>query len=255
MDAENLFAAADVGLVHEHLAIEAAGAQQRRVEHLGPIGGAHDDDPFARIEAVHLGQQLVQRLLALFVAAHRALHAHFPERVELVDEDDAGGLGLGLAEQIAHASGADADEHLDEFGSAQAEERHLRLAGDGLGEQRLARAGRADEQHALRYAAADVRVLLRMLEELDDFHQLLFGFVDAGHVAEAHLHVVLRINLRAAARERHHAAFGTAHLAEKEAPERHEQHQRNDPAQQLGQPPVHQLAGVLDARLFELGDE
>ncbi len=31
VDAENLFAAADVGLVHEHLAIETAGAEQRRV--------------------------------------------------------------------------------------------------------------------------------------------------------------------------------------------------------------------------------
>ena len=36
---------------------------------------------------------------------------------------------------------------------------------------------------------------------------------------------------------------------------RDEQQQGNDPAQQLGQPPVHQLAGVLDAGLLELGDE
>ena len=166
-----------------------------------------------------------------------------------------GRLGLGLAEQIAHARGADADEHLDELRSAQAEERHLRLAGDRLREQRLARAGRADEQHALRNAAADVRVFLRMLQELDDLHQLFFGFVDAGHIAEAHLHVVFRVDLRAAAGERHDAALGAAHPAEKEAPERHEQEQGNDPAQQLGQPPVHQLAGVLDTGLFELGDE
>ena len=132
------------------------GTEQRRVEHLGPIGGAHDDDGLARIEAVHLGQQLIERLLALFVAANRTLHAHLAERVELVDEHDARRLRFGLREQIAHARRADADEHLDELRSAQAEERDLGFAGDGAREQRLAGARRPDEQHALRNLAAEV---------------------------------------------------------------------------------------------------
>ena len=212
--------------------------------------------PFARVEPVHLGEQLVERLLALFVAAHRALHAHLAERVELVDEDDAGRLRLGLTEQIAHARGADADEHLDELRAAQAEERHLRLAGDRLGEQRLARAGRSDEQHALRNPAADVRVLLRMLQELDDLHQLFLGLVDAGHIAEAHLHVVFGVDLRAAARERHHAALGAAHSAGKRS-------SRAPTSSSSGmiQPNSsgsHRFISsprVLDAGLLELGDE
>ena len=242
----------DVGLVDEHLAIEAARAEQRRVEHLGPVGRAHDDDALARVEAVHLGEQLIERLLALFVAAERALHAHLAERVELVDEDDARRLGFGLLEQIADARGADADEHLDELRSAQAEERHVRLAGDGAREQRLAGSRRADQQHALRNAAAEVRVLLRVLQELDDLLQLVFGFVHAGDVGEPHLHFVVGVDLRAAARERHHAAFGAAHAAEEEAPDADEEEQRDDPAEQVGQPAVGDLAGVLDALGFEL---
>ena len=103
VDAEDLLAPAHVRLVHQHLAVEAARPQQRRVEHLGAVGRAHDDDALARVEPVHLGQQLVQRLLALLVAADRALHPHLAQRVELVDEDDAGRLRLGLLEQVAHA--------------------------------------------------------------------------------------------------------------------------------------------------------
>ena len=38
--------------------------------------------------------------------------------------------------------------------------------------------------------------------------------------ANLHLHVVVGVDLGAAARERHHAAFGAAHAAEEEAPER-----------------------------------
>ena len=131
-----------------------------------------------------------------------------------------GRLDLGLREEIAHARRADADEHLDELGAAQAEERDLRFARHRAREQRLAGARRTDEQHALRNPPADARVLLRVLQELDDLAQLVFGFVHAGDVPEPHLHVVVGVDLRAAARERHDAAFGAAHAAEEEAPER-----------------------------------
>jgi hypothetical protein len=59
MDAEDLFAAAHVGFVDEHLAIEAARAEQCRVEHLGAVGRSHNDDPLARVEPVHFREQLI----------------------------------------------------------------------------------------------------------------------------------------------------------------------------------------------------
>ena len=45
-------------------------------------------DVLLRVEAVHLDEQLVQRLLALVVAAAEAGEALPPDRVDLVDEDD-----------------------------------------------------------------------------------------------------------------------------------------------------------------------
>ena len=65
MDLEDLDAALAVGPVDQHLAIEPAGAQQRRIEDFRPVGGGQQDDAGARIEAVELGQQLVERLLLL----------------------------------------------------------------------------------------------------------------------------------------------------------------------------------------------
>jgi hypothetical protein len=47
-----------------------------------------------------------------------------------------------LAEEVAHARRADADEHLDELGARGRDEGHARLARDRAREQRLARAGR-----------------------------------------------------------------------------------------------------------------
>ena len=161
------------------------GAQQRGVEDVGPVGGGDEDDVVLHLEAVHLDEQLVEGLLALVVAAAHAGAAVTADGVDLVDEDDAGRVLLGLLEQVAHARGADADEHLDEVGAGDAEEGHARLAGDGPRQERLAGAGRAEQQHALGDARAELLELLGVLEELLDLVQLLDGLVGAGHVLEA----------------------------------------------------------------------
>src|SRR5690606_32970676 len=94
-------------------------------------------------EAVHLDQQLVQRLLALVVTAAEARAAMTADRVDFVDEDDTRRVLLRLVEHVADARGADADEHLYEIGARNREKRHLRLTRDRTREQRLAGAGRA----------------------------------------------------------------------------------------------------------------
>ena len=119
------------------------GPQQRRVERLGPVRRREHDDAGGRVEAVHLGEHLVERLLALVVRHERAAAA-LADRVDLVDEDDRGRRLAGRGEQVADPRGADADEHLDEARTGQREERDVGLTGDRAGQQRLAgsRAGR-----------------------------------------------------------------------------------------------------------------
>ena len=101
------------------------------------------------MKAVHLAQDLIKRLLAFVRAAADAGAAHAADGVDFVDEQQARRVFLGGAKHVAHAAGADADEHLDEFRAADGEERHARLAGDRAGQQRFASAGGADEQTPL----------------------------------------------------------------------------------------------------------
>ena len=229
---EDLRAALAVGAVDGDLAVEAARAQQRRVEDVGPVGGRDHDDVVLRLEAVHLDEQLVERLLALVVAAAEAGAAVAPDGVDLVHEDDAGAVLLGLLEQVAHARGADADEHLDEVRAGDREERHARLAGDGAREQRLAGARRPVQQHARRDARAERLELLRVLEEFLDLVQLLDGLVDAGDVAEGDLRRVGRQALGARLAERHHFRAAALDLVHQEDPEAEEQDERDDVREQ-----------------------
>ena len=183
MDLEDGLATREVGKLHGDAAIEAAGAKQGRVERLWAVGGGEHHDALVVVEAVHLGEELVQRLLALVVGVdrHVALLAH---GIDLVDEDDAGGLLVGLLEEVAHLGGATTHEHLHELRARDLEERHARLAGDGLGHEGLTGAGRAHEQRSARAAGADLVVFLGLLEEAHDLLERLLGLVLTGDVLE-----------------------------------------------------------------------
>ena len=92
MHLQDALAALHVGHVHHDLAVEAAGAQQRRVEHVGAVRGGDEHHGVVGLEAVHLHEQLVKRLLALVVAAAQAGAALAAHGVDLVDEDDGRGM-------------------------------------------------------------------------------------------------------------------------------------------------------------------
>ena len=117
MDLEDRQPALVVRPIDRDVPIEAAGPQQRRIEHVGPIGGGQHDHRFVLAEAVHFAQDLIERLLALVVSAAQAGAADAADGVDLVDEQDRGRGFLGRLEHVADAAGADADEHLDELAS------------------------------------------------------------------------------------------------------------------------------------------
>src|SRR5882762_9320464 len=60
VNAQDLLTALDVRPRDDHLAIEAPRAEQRRVEHVGPVRRGDEDDALVRLEAVHLDEELVE---------------------------------------------------------------------------------------------------------------------------------------------------------------------------------------------------
>ena len=98
----------------DDLAVEATGTEERGIEDVGTVGRRHHHDAFGGLEAVHLGEHLVERLLTLVVPTAEARAALAADGVELVDEDDRRRLLAGGLEQVAHARRAHAHEHLHE---------------------------------------------------------------------------------------------------------------------------------------------
>ena len=255
MDFQDRLAAVDVGGVDHHLPVEAAGPQQGAIEDLRPVRGRENDHADVRLEAVHLDQQLVERLLAFVVDRPHVDAALAADGVDLVDEDDAGGVFLGLLEQVADAGGPDADEHLHELAAADREERHMGFAGDGPRQQGLARARRPDQQDALGDFGAERLVALGVLEEVDDFLQLVLGLVAAGHVVEADAGVLVGHELGLALADAHHGLAGHAHPPREEVPDGAEENDGEDPGPQQRREQAGAHAVEFDVGGLQLVDE
>ena len=187
MHPEDLLAAIHIGKGNRHLAVKAARTEQCGIENIGTVCRGDDDDTLLRIEAIHLHQKLVERLFALVVPAAHAVAAMASDSVDFIDEDEAGSVFTTLFKHVADSARTDPNKHFHEVRTGDGEEWHIRLTGNGAGEQGLAGAGRADHQHTLGDGAAELLELAGIAEEIDDFKKLFLGLLDPGDVFERHL--------------------------------------------------------------------
>src|SRR6266852_5277485 len=97
-----------------HAAIEAAGTQQRRIQHVRPVGCGDQNHALVRFETIHFHQQRVQRLLALVVTSAKSRSAMAADSVDFIDENNARRVLLALLEKVADAARAHTDKHLYE---------------------------------------------------------------------------------------------------------------------------------------------
>ena len=134
VDLQDLLTTLHIGQRHDDLTVETTGPQQGRIEDVGPVRGRYQDYPFVRFKTIHLDEELIQGLLPLVVSASQTCAAVTSDGVDFIDEDDAGGVLLALGEEIPHTRRPDADEHLDEIGSADAQKGDIRLTGDRPGQ-------------------------------------------------------------------------------------------------------------------------
>src|SRR5690242_18002367 len=148
--------------------------------------------------------------------------------VNFIDKDVAGRVLLALLEQVPHAAGADADEHLYEVRAGDGKEGHLGVAGHSARQESFAGSGRADEQNALGNAPAQLLEFLRLAQELDDFAQLFFGLIYAGNIFERNLLLLHAQQPGAALAEAQRLVAAGLHLPDQEEPDGRQQDERPD---------------------------
>ncbi len=72
MNAQDFLTTDDVRIADSDLTVETTGTQQCRIQHVRTVGRSNQDNALIGFKTVHLNQQLVERLLALIIAAAEA---------------------------------------------------------------------------------------------------------------------------------------------------------------------------------------
>ena len=148
------------------------------------------------------------------------------DRVNLVNEDDAGRILLTLLEQVAYPAGTHANEHLDKIRAGNRKEGHVGFAGHCARQQSLAGSRGADEQHTFGDAPAELLKFLRLAQELDDLFQLFFGFVNSSNIFESDFLLLHGEQPGAALAEAQRLVAAGLHLPDHEEPESAQQQHR-----------------------------
>ena len=248
---QNFDSALEVGSVHDDPSVKAAGTKQRLIQDLRPVGRADDQDTLGRLKSVHLGEQLVQGLFSLLVAAAVLGIAAPADGVDLVDKNDAGRVLVGLLEEVTHTGSAYAYVQFDKVGSRQGEEGHVRFSCYGLGEQCFARSGRTDQERPLGELGADLDVLAGIVQEIDNFLQRFLGFILARDILECDACILLHIFLGRALSDAAHEA-AAAGSSENESHDHPQEYDGQHIGQQEGYDhtrAVRDIAVDRDARL------
>src|SRR5436853_346535 len=156
------------------LPVEATGSTQRGVEGVRAIRRTDHDDLAASLESVHEREQLGDD--PTFHLAGDLLPFR-SDAVQFVDEDDARRVLLGLFEDVPQVLFALAVELRHDLRSRDGMEVRVRLGGDRLREERLARPRRSVKEDALRGLDAEsfeqLRVAQREFDHLPHLADLL----------------------------------------------------------------------------------
>src|SRR5213594_3303080 len=179
VDLKDLLPSAPVRDADLDLAIEPTGSAQRRIDCLVPVRRADHDDLAAARKAVHQSEELRDDA-SLDLTGH--LFSFGGDRVELIDEEDARSVLLGLLELLAEALLALTVIFRHDFRALDGIEVRAGFIGHRLRDERLAGAGRTIEENPFRRidpeALEQFRVFEGELDHLADLHQLLLESAD-----------------------------------------------------------------------------
>ncbi len=171
--------------------------------------------------------------------------------VDLVDEDDAGRLFLGLVKHVANPRRAHTNEHFHKVGAGDGKERHLGLTGDRLGQQGFTRSWLTDHQNTTRNPPTQLLKLARIAEKLNQLLHVFFRFINARNIGKGCCDLIFPEQSRLALAKAHGPATATAaalHLPHEEHKHCDDNQDREAGNEQLG--PDALLLGLAPLNLY-----
>mmetsp|Transcript_254 Transcript_254/g.544 ORF Transcript_254/g.544 Transcript_254/m.544 type:complete len:310 (-) Transcript_254:755-1684(-) len=210
VDAKDALTALEVGKVNSDLAVETARTEEGLIKDVNAVRGGNGNDAGVAVESIHLDKDLVDGLLTLVVTTGETGTTLTTDGINLINENDAGGVLLRLTEDITDTGGTDTDKHLNELGTGDGNEGNTGLTGNGLGEEGLTGTGRTVEDDTTGDATSVGGIDLGLLEEINNLGKLKLGTVAAGNVLEVDASIGDHLDLSLGLAKAHGIARSTA---------------------------------------------
>ena len=176
------------------LTVETSGPEQCLIQHIGPVGGSKDNDPAVTAEAIHLGEQLVQRIFPFVIGTKiRISSPGTTHRINLINKYNAGCLLLGLLKEIPDPGGSYTHKHLHKIGARHGKEWHTGLSGHRFGKQCFTCPRRSDKQGAFGDFPSKLRIFIWIFQKIHNLPDLHLGLFQASNIVKIHFHTCLLI--------------------------------------------------------------
>mmetsp|Transcript_8259 Transcript_8259/g.16557 ORF Transcript_8259/g.16557 Transcript_8259/m.16557 type:complete len:200 (+) Transcript_8259:681-1280(+) len=112
---QNRHTALNIWTIDSHLTIKSPWAKQGGIQDIWSVCGSKHNDTCVAFKSVHLCQQLIDGLLSLIITSSHSSTTLSSYGIDLIDENDAWRLGLGLFEQVTDTGCSHTHKQLYEF--------------------------------------------------------------------------------------------------------------------------------------------
>ena len=164
--------------------VKSSGTKKCRIKGLRPVGSCQNDNTLRTVKAIHLRQELVQRLLSFIISSHPAGITLFTDGINLVNKYDAGCFFICLLKQISYLCCTHAHKHLYKFRAGNREERNIGFPCHCFCKQCLTGSGRANQQCPFWHGCTDFLILLRIMEKIYDLLQDFLCLILSCHITK-----------------------------------------------------------------------
>jgi len=169
VNAENVDTSLVVGVGEFNFAIDSTRSQQRIIQDVDSVSSHDDLDLLSSLKPVKLVEQLEHSPLHFGVTTS-SRHSLASNRINLVHEDDRGGVGARHNEQLSDHSGAFTDVLLNQLSRLHFNELTVSVMGYSSGQESLSGAGGSVKEDTLRLgnskSVEDLGMLDRKLNDL-----------------------------------------------------------------------------------------
>ncbi len=118
--------------------------------------------------------------------------------INLINKYNTRCIFLGVFKQIPHTGSSYADKHLHEIRAGNRKERHSCLTCNSFCKQCFTGSRRSYKKYSFRNSGANLYIFLRRLQEIHNFLQLFFLFLQSCNPCKCNLFIFLRTQTRTA---------------------------------------------------------